>query len=609
MRHILLLALLFCITTTVVAWSQTPLSFIPISSCRVADTRNPAMPAGFGPPSLAAASKRTFIIPDNHNCPVPDTTLAYSLNVTVVPNGNYLGYLTIFPDDQQQPVVSTLNSYDGLTKANAVIVGAGADGGVSIFVPDETNVVLDIAGYWVGPSNPATGKLQYFSIPGVNVCNLVNTQNATGPLGGPALSGGTARSFPVQSGSCGIPPTALAYSLNVTAVPINGAPVSWVTVWPSTQTQPGTSTLNAPTGTTVENAALVPTGGGSGAISVFSPDDTNIIIDINGYFAPAVPGTSLTLYTTTPCRILDTRSTSGPFTGQIDVLVQPVLGGGTCNLPAFSAVGPEAYVLNATALPENGAALGYLPVWPTGLALPLPSTLVALDGAVTSNMAITFSLPPYAGYVSAFASISTNLLLDISGYFSSDVLTITTTSIPAGNQFTPYAAFNMGAQGGIPPYSWTGTGFPAGLSISTTGVISATCVTGMTSTSTISVTDSASPPDTVTATFPITINPYVTISFVTTPLLPAGTLGSPYGPVQIVVTNGVPPYTFTLVPGMGFSTLPNGLVLSSTGIISGTPLGTDPVGTYKFVVQVVDSSCDNPAPGNTITGTFSITIT
>ena len=98
--------------------------------------------------------------------------------------------------------------------------------GVSIFVPDETNVVLDIAGYWVGPSNPATGKLQYFSIPGVNVCNLVNTQNATGPLGGPALSGGTARSFPVQSGLCGIPPTAVAYSLNVTAVPINGAPVS-----------------------------------------------------------------------------------------------------------------------------------------------------------------------------------------------------------------------------------------------------------------------------------------------------------------------------------------------------------------------------------------------
>ncbi len=608
MRRSQFLALLFCATTmTVVSCAQTPLSFIPVSPCRVADTRNAAMPAGFGPPSLAAASTRTFIIPDNHNCSVPSTALAYSLNVTVVPNGNYLGYLTIFPDSATPPVVSTLNSYDGRTKANAVIVGAGtANAGVSIYVTDQTDVVLDISGYWVSPSNPATGKLQYFTIPGVNVCNLVNTQNAAGPLGGPPLTGGTARSFPVQSGSCGIPSSAVAYSLNVTAVPTNGTPVSYVTVWPSTQAQPGTSTLNAPTGTTVENAAIVAAGGSTGDISVFSPDDTNIIIDINGYFAPGVPGTSLTLYTVTPCRVLDTRTTSGAFTGQIDVQVQPALGGGACNLPAFSAVGPEAYVLNATALPENGAGFGFLPVWPTGLPLPFPSTLIALDGAVSSNMTITFSLPLYAGYVSAFASIPTNLLLDISGYFSNDVLTITTTSIPAGNQLTPYAAFNMGAQGGIPPYTWTGTGFPTGLAISTAGVISATCVTGTTSTPTISVTDSASPPDTVTEnTLALTINPYVAMTFVTTSPLPNGTLGSPYGPVQIVVAGGVPPLTFTLAAGSGFTTLPVGMSLSSTGVISGTPPGTDPVGTYTPTIQVTDSACPTPFA---VMKTYSLTL-
>ncbi len=607
MRRILPLALLFCITTiSVVAWAQTPLNFIPIGPCRVVDTRSstsPAQPAGFGPPSLAAGSTRTFIIPDNPNCSVPNTSLAYSLNVTVVPNGNYLGYLTIWPDSGTQPTVSSLNSYDGSTKADAVIVPAGTtDAGVSVYVPDETDLVIDVAGYWVGPSNPATGQLQFYNIPGFNLCRLVNTTNPTGPLGGPALSGGTGRSFPVQSGFCGIPTTAVAYSLNVTAVPISGAPVSYVTVWPSTQAQPGTSTLNAPTGTTVENATIIPTGGGSGAISAFSPDDTNLLIDINGYFAPPST-TGFALYTVTPCRVLDTRSTSGPFNGQMDVQIQPVIppGGGPCNLPTFSTVAPEAYVLNVTALPFNGAGLGYLTVWPQSLPQPLPPTLVALNGLPTSNMAVTFS---GNGYISTFASSPTNMLVDINGYFASDMLVITTTSLPTANQFTPYPAFQATAQGGVPPYNWSTTPgpFPAGITITAGGSISATCVTGVTSTPTLTVVDSATPPDTASMAFTLTVNPYVAMSFVTTTLPPA-TIGSPYPMTQVVVQNGVAPYTFSTPGG-----LPAGLTLSSSGVISGTPI-MQPSGTYTFTITVVDNSCDNPAPGNTIMGTFSITLT
>jgi hypothetical protein len=49
-------------------------------------------------------------------------------------------------------------------------------------------------------------------------CRLVDTRNPNGPLGGPAISGGTARSFTIP-GVCNIPSTALAYSLNLTVVP------------------------------------------------------------------------------------------------------------------------------------------------------------------------------------------------------------------------------------------------------------------------------------------------------------------------------------------------------------------------------------------------------
>ena len=56
--------------------------------------------------------------------------------------------------------------------------------------------------------------------------------------------------------------------------------------------------------------------GTSGAISVFASDETDLVIDINGYFGK--PGTSgLDLFTVAPCRVRDTRNEGSPFNGTI----------------------------------------------------------------------------------------------------------------------------------------------------------------------------------------------------------------------------------------------------------------------------------------------------
>ena len=47
--------------------------------------------------------------------------------------------------------------------------------------------------------------------------------------------------------------------------------------------------------------------GSGGAISLFASDNTDVIIDINGYFIPAGSGT-LQFYPVTPCRVADTRN-------------------------------------------------------------------------------------------------------------------------------------------------------------------------------------------------------------------------------------------------------------------------------------------------------------
>ena len=215
----------------------------------------------------------------------------------MVPQGT-LGYVTMWPTGQSQPVVSTLNSLDGRVKSNAAIVPAGTGGAVSIFATNTTDVILDINGYF--DSYTDTSALQFYPL---TPCRVADTRNAAGSLGGPSLVASQARSFPLMSGACNIPSNALAYSLNFTAIP--QGPLGYLTVWPNGQSQPVVSTLNAPTGAITANAAIVPAGTG-GAIKLFATNNTDMAIDINGYFAAPASG-GLSLYDLTPCRIEDTR--------------------------------------------------------------------------------------------------------------------------------------------------------------------------------------------------------------------------------------------------------------------------------------------------------------
>lgn len=248
---------------------------IPVTPCRIVDTRVGGPP--FGAPTMAARETRAFPIPSSP-CGLPATAKAYSLNFTVVPSGP-LSYLSAWPSGQPQPTVSTLNSFEGVIVANAAIVPAGTGGAIQVFVTDRTDVIIDVNGYF----DPAgAGSLPFYT---VSPCRVVDTragQGTSGAFGPPALTGGSARSFPVTASPCGIPSTARAYSLNFTVVP--RGPLSFLTAWPTGLSRPLVSTLNSFQGVILANAAIVPAGSG-GAIDVYATDTTDVIIDINGYFA------------------------------------------------------------------------------------------------------------------------------------------------------------------------------------------------------------------------------------------------------------------------------------------------------------------------------------
>jgi hypothetical protein len=131
---------------------QTMTNFVRLTPCRVVDTRDAGYGAGFGQPFIPAKSVRTFAVPSSA-CGIPSSALAYSFNITVVPHGP-MPYLTIWPTGQTQPVVSTLNSYSGAVVANSAIVPAGTNGAVSVYADGETDLIVDVNGYFAQVQQP-----------------------------------------------------------------------------------------------------------------------------------------------------------------------------------------------------------------------------------------------------------------------------------------------------------------------------------------------------------------------------------------------------------------------------------------------------------------------
>ncbi len=160
-----------------------------------------------------------------------------------------------------------------------------------------------------------------------------------------------------------------------------------------------------------------------------------------------------------------------------------------------------------------------------------------------------------------------------------NALSITTGSLPASYEINVYSQ-TLTATGGLTPYTWSiaSGNLPAGLTLSSGGVISGTLTTAGTSNFTVRVQDA----NAVASTKSLSIVIYNALS-ITTSSLPAGYVGAAYSQT-LAATGGLTPYTWSIMSG----SLPAGLTLnSSTGVISGTPTAT---GTSSFTVRVTDAN-------------------
>jgi uncharacterized repeat protein (TIGR03803 family) len=156
-------------------------------------------------------------------------------------------------------------------------------------------------------------------------------------------------------------------------------------------------------------------------------------------------------------------------------------------------------------------------------------------------------------------------------------LVVTTTSLPSDTNGLAYNQ-TLAATGGQKPYSWTNSSgaLPPGLTLATNGVISGTPTTNGAFYFIVKVTDANS--STATQALELTVD---TPPQVTTVTLPNGLTGVAYSQ-QLSAIPGQPPYSWSIIYGF----LPDGLELTTNGLISGTPTGPE---IASFTVMVTDA--------------------
>ncbi len=216
-----------------------------------------------------------------------------------------------------------------------------------------------------------------------------------------------------------------------------------------------------------------------------------------------------------------------------------------------------AIVNPAVARVSSSVATGLGATWSTTAPAGGASYTVYVDGVGSGD-------PAVAGGYSDYGSLG-NYQITLTTQTPSQVTPLSATAAAAPNAVVgrPYAASPVTVSGGVAPYGYAASGLPAGLALGTDGRVTGTPTAAGTATVDVTVTDAAGA--TAHAGFTLQVDPApVAPVVVADQTLAAGRVGSAYAQ-QVVGSGGDGTLAWTATG------LPAGLVLSSSGVLSGTP--------------------------------------
>jgi Tol biopolymer transport system component len=285
-------------------------------------------------------------------------------------------------------------------------VGDDFDNGLYA-VPVAGGTPVKLLGLEGTQSEAAVGLIPCDAVPrstyaGLTPARILDTRTG---LGAPQARLGAGASLTMQTlGQGGVPAAGVdAVALNVTAT--NTTADSYLTVSPTGVERPNASNVNWSAGATVPNAVVVKVGAG-GAVDIFNAfGETDVIVDVVGWFAAGPGFTGIT-----PTRLLDTRSGIGAPAGKVGP-------GSDIGLLVRGGAIPESatgVILNATA--TEASEQGYVTVYPSGTTRTETSSLNMAAGQTVANLVV--SGIGADGQVRLFNALgSTHLIADAAGYF------------------------------------------------------------------------------------------------------------------------------------------------------------------------------------------------
>jgi len=256
----------------------------------------------------------------------------------------------------------------------------------------------------LGPvdNNPTPPAGQRFT-PSATPTRILDTRGAIGGHNG-KLIGNETYALPI---GVPVPAEATAVVLNVTAAEPEGPGEGYATIFPTGAAQPNSSNLNYKADALPSNQVVAAIGADR-RVSFFTTNKTHFVVDVNGWFSPSATDGFVA---TAPARALDTRlngSRLAPGGAETELTLQGQTVGGLA-IPADVT----AVALNVTAV--NPAIEGYVTAYPSSETRPNATNLTYKAGQTVPN-AVTARIGT-GGKVRFFSSASTDLLVDVVGYY------------------------------------------------------------------------------------------------------------------------------------------------------------------------------------------------
>lgn len=317
------------------------------------------------------------------------------------------GYLTAWAGRSAQPTTANVNAVAGEVVSNMAVVPLDSSGGMLLYTYATGHVVIDLLGRFdSAPGAVSAGRFQP-----VTPSRLADTRETTSSTNRyTRLSGSPYPKVNVPVlGRGGLPTSGVSSVVLVVTALSSSAPAGgFLTATPSGAAWSGTANLTTNGSSDIRpNTVVVPVGA-DGSVDLHLYQVADVVVDVAGWFTDGTvtAGTTGRFVSIPPTREVDTRINKG-F--------------GRMPARAIGWVDPGSVPVDAVGLAHNIAivdndAPGYITPFPGGTV-----PFVAAGNATAANQVRsihTFTRLGSDGRESYFAYMATDLVVDVTGYFT-----------------------------------------------------------------------------------------------------------------------------------------------------------------------------------------------